>query len=78
MDRKVTPAQYWRVNTRTIKIMTPGSVSQPVKVDVFLPTGVDKRLEVKLGTDHVHLFVQERPEEWVVEEAMRYFGGVDV
>ena len=75
--REKSPAEYWRVNKKTIKVSTPTIVSQSAEVDIFLPTGVDKRLDVQMLPDGTYTYVQLPPEDWVVGESMRYFGGVD-
>ena len=76
--REKNPVEYWRVNRRVIKIQTPTVVSAPAEVEVFLPTGLDKRLDLSaVRADGVHTYTQLPPEDWVTEEAMRYFGEIE-
>ena len=77
VDREARPMQYWRVNTKIVKVMAPQIAATPVEVAVFVPTGVDKQLDLRVRPDGSYDFIQLKPEEWVIEEAMRYFGGVD-
>lgn len=77
VDREARPMQYWRVNSDTITIMSLSVAARPVEVGIFLPSGVDKRLGVQSRPDGTYEFIKLPPEEWVVEEAMRYFGEVD-
>lgn len=77
VDRNSRPMQYWRVNTKHIRVAAPALAATPVQVDIFLPTGVDKRLDTQPRPDGSHEYIQLPPEDWVIEESMRYFGGVD-
>ena len=77
VDRNVVPMQYWRVNVETIKVRCPSISATPVDIDVFLPTGTDRQLGLRPCQDGTWEYVQLPPEDWVIEESMRYFGGVD-
>jgi hypothetical protein len=77
VDRNVRPMQYWRVNVETITVRCPSISATPVDIDVYLPTGSDKRLGVRARRDGLYEYVQLQPEDWVLEESMRYFAGVD-
>lgn len=73
IDREVSPIQYWRVNKRTVTIFTPLAVAAPAEVDIFLPSGLDGRLDVVENVDGTWSYVRLPAEKSVVEEASRYF-----
>lgn len=78
VDRNVRPMTYWRVNRKKIHVRTAGVAATPAEVEVFLPTGVDRRLDIQERADGTFEYVQCPPEDWVTEEAMRYFGGIQI
>jgi hypothetical protein len=73
VNRDVKPVQYWRVNTEVVQVMTPGAFDTPASVTVFLPTGMDMRLSLQGNPDYTFSFVSGPPEQWVVDESIRYF-----
>lgn len=78
VERGVRPMQYWRVNRKQIDVLPSAGVAVPVSVDIYLPTGVDRRLDTRVQPDGGQGYIELPPEEWLVEESMRYFGGVDL
>jgi len=73
INRDVKPYIYWRVNVEAARIYTPGSLTPPTSIDVFLPTGTVGRCKLRHNPDGVFGFVKQGPEDWVVEESLRYF-----
>ena len=73
VDREVRPMRYWRARRKTIAIVTPGVVSEPAEIDVFLPSGLDGRLDMRPNPDGSWGFIQMPSEDWIIAEANRYF-----
>ena len=73
VNRDVRPVQYWRVNVERVQLYTPGEVGLPATVDVFVPTGMDVRLQTQQNKDGSVSFVSTQPEQWVIDESIRYF-----
>lgn len=72
-DRRVSPYQYWRVSSCEVGMLTPGVVSTAAPVDVFLPSGVDFSFQAVRLPNGVYGFKKVPPQEWVAEEARRFF-----
>lgn len=72
-DYSRKPYGYWRVNRCECSVYTPGVVSGPATIDVFVPTGVDHCFVPVRLANGVHGFEQRPPEKWVVREAFRFF-----
>jgi hypothetical protein len=74
-DSVARPKRYWRVNSRTLDLYTPGAVCESAPVRVFVPTGIDYRIEPLTYPSGVVAFSKQAAEPWVVEEAQRFFIG---
>jgi hypothetical protein len=72
-DSVATPRQYWRINSHSMDIHTPRSVTAPAPVTVYTPTGMDYCIEPYKRPDGSVVFCSKPPEEWVVKEAQRFF-----
>lgn len=72
-DRTVKPNRYWRVNNTTVAMLTPGVVSTTADVDIYTPSGIDCSFKPVLQPDGQYGFVKKEPEEWIVNEANRFF-----
>jgi len=72
-NTEVTPYQYWRVSYYSEMVLTPGVISNPAPIDIFLPTGIDCQFLPNKMSNGAYSFVKTKPEKWVVEEAQRFF-----
>jgi hypothetical protein len=75
-DLERIPKTYWRVNSEEAFVYTPGVVSEGVKVKVYVPTGIDYRIQSYASVGSPIQFSRREPDSWVVAEAQRYFAAL--
>lgn len=73
VNRDAKPVQYFRAYYTTVQMQTPGALMDSGPVDIWLPTGVDYKIGLVPQPDGSYAYSQHPPEDWVREEAMRYF-----
>ncbi len=64
---------YWVVDVVTVNIPTPGVVSVPVPVDIYVPSGYNFKLRPYVQSDGTIGFVKEQPDDDVRARALAVY-----